>query len=143
MAYSTLDNLLALLPEETLIKLSNDEKGAEAIDTANVAAAIAQADSTIDGYVRVQPIKVPLDPVPENIRDISANLAVYYLYRRRNQIPEAWVNQYKIDIAVLTKIAAGQHALGGEVKPAAGPAQALTHSSKKQFGGSGGLLERY
>ena len=142
MPYSAIDNLLPLLPEATLIKLSNDESGATAIDTANIAAAIAQADLTIDGYVGVQR-QVPLDPVPGLIRIISANLAVYNLYRRRNQVPEIWESQYKADVAVLVKISTGQISFGGDVAPAAPPTQALTHSSKKTLGGSGGLLEGY
>lgn len=142
MAYSTVDNLLPLLPEATLVKLSNDESGASAIDAANVESAIAQADLTIDGFVGVQR-QVPLDPVPGLIRIISANLAVYNLYRRRGQIPEIWESQYKADMAVLTKISTGQISFGGDGKPAAAPQQALAHSSKKTLGGSGGLLEGY
>lgn len=142
MAYSTVDNLLPLLPEATLIKLSNDESGASSIDAANVSSAIAQADLTIDGFVGVQR-QVPLDPVPGLIRIISANLAVYNLYRRRGQMPEIWESQYKADMAVLTKISTGQISFGSDVKPAAPPAQTLAHSSKKTLGGSGGLLEGY
>lgn len=142
MAYSTLDNLLALLPEAALIKLSNDQAAATAIDTANTAAAIAQADRMIDGYVGVQR-QVPLDPVPGLISIISANLAIYNLYRRRNQVPEIWESQHKADVGVLVKISEGRISFGGDVKPAAAPQQALAHSSKKTLGGSGGLLERF
>lgn len=142
MAYSTLTDLKALVPEEILIKLSKDQAGATEIDAGNIAAAIAQADRIIDGYVGVQR-QVPLDPVPGLISIISANLAVYNLYRRRNQVPEIWESQYKADVAVLVKISTGQISFGGDVVPAAPPAQALTHSSKKTLGGSGGLLEGY
>ena len=140
--YSTLENLLALLPEAALIKLSNDQAGATEVDAANIAAAIAQADRVIDGYVGLQRT-VPLDPVPGLIPIISANMAIYNLYRRRNQVPEIWENQYKADVAVLVKISTGQISFGGDVKPAAPPQQALAHSSKKVLGGDGGLLEGY
>lgn len=140
--YSTLDNLLALLPEETLIKLSNDQGGASAIDQDNIDAAIQQADRVIDGYVGLQRT-VPLNPVPGLITTISANLAVFHLYRRRNQVPEIWENQYKADTAVLVKIGEGKISFGGDIQPAAPPQQTLAHSSKKTLGGSGGLLEGY
>ena len=142
MAYATLDNLLALLPEETLVKLSNDQGGANAVDTDNIDAAIVQADRVIDGYVGVQRT-VPLDPVPGLIATISANLAIFNLYRRRNQVPEIWESQYKADLAVLTKISTGQISFGGDVQPAAAPERTLAHSSGKVLSGKGGLLEGY
>lgn len=142
MAYSTLTDLQALLPEETLIKLSNDQGGATEIDAANIAAAIAQADRVIDGYVGVQR-QVPLDPVPGLIATISANLAVFNLYRRRNLVPEIWESQYKADVAVLVKISTGQISFGSDGKPAAPPQQALAYSSGKVLSGKGGLLEGF
>ena len=142
MAYSTLTDLKALVPEATLIKLSNDQGGATAIDAVNIASAIAQADREIDGYVGVQR-RGPLDPVPGLIQTISGNLAIYNLYRRRSLVPETWESQRKSDVALLVKIAAGQISFGSDAKPAAPPQQALAHSSKKTLGGSGGLLEGY
>ena len=142
MAYSTIDNLLALLPEETLVKLSNDQGGATAIDTVNIDAAIAQADRVIDGYVGVQR-QVPLDPVPGLISTISANLAVFNLYRRRSQVPDIWENQQKADLAVLVKISTGQISFGGDVKPSSPPQQTLAYSSDKVLSGKGGLLEGF
>ncbi|MBU1565579.1 MAG: DUF1320 domain-containing protein [Proteobacteria bacterium] len=142
MPYSTLDNLLALLPEAGLIKLSNDQAGATAVDMTTISAAIAQADQVIDGYAGVQR-QVPLDPVPGLITTISANLAIFNLYRRRNQVPEIWASQYKADIAVLVKISTGQISFGSDVKPTAAPQQTLAHSSKKVLSGAGGLLEGF
>jgi phage gp36-like protein len=142
MAYSTMDNLLALLPEKTLITLSSDQTGATAVDADNIDSAISQADQVIDGYVGLQR-QVPLDPVPGLIKTISANLAVYHLYRRRNQVPEIWANQYKADLAVLAKIGSGQIGFGSADTPEAPPAQVLTNSSAKVMGGPGGLLEGF
>lgn len=140
--YSTLDNLLALLPEAALIKLSNDQSGATAVDMTTIEAAIAQGDTVIDGYVGVQR-QVPLDPVPGLIKTISANLAIFNLYRRRNQVPEIWESQYKADVAVLVKISTGQISFGGDDKPAPAPQQTLAHSPVKVLSGKGGLLEGY
>lgn len=142
MSYSSLDDLLALLPEELLVRLSNDLAGAGSVDQDNIDAAIRQADQTIDGYVGLQRT-VPLDPVPGLIRTISANLAVYFLYRRRNQVPEIWENQYKADMAVLVKIGEGKLSFGSAEKPSPPPGQVLAHSSGKILGGQGGLLEGF
>ncbi len=142
MAYAQLTQLLALLPEETLIKLSSDQTGAAAVDAATIDAAIAQADQVIDGYVGMQRT-VPLDPVPGLIRTISANLAVYFLYRRRNQVPEIWESQYKADLAVLVKISTGQIGFGSAGTKQDPPGQTLASSSGKVFGGPGGLLEGF
>lgn len=143
MSYSELNDLLALLPEETLVKLSNDQGGAGAVDQDNIDAAILQADRVIDGYVGLQRT-VPLDPVPGLVKTISANLAVFHLYRRRNQVPEIWENQYKADLAVLMKIGEGKIGFGSSIeKPQPPPGQVLSHSSSKILGGSGGLLEGF
>ncbi|BDD88872.1 gp436 family protein [Desulfofustis limnaeus] len=142
MAYAQLADLVALLPEETLIRLSNDQNDASAVDGATIAAAIDQADRVIDGYVGMQRT-VPLDPVPGLIRTISANLAVYFLYRRRNQVPEVWDKQYQADLAVLVKISTGQIGFGAAGKKEEPPGQTLAASSGKVFGGSGGLLEGF
>jgi len=143
MAYSTKEDLEAILPEKTLIKISNDQSGATAIDTTNIDKAINQGDRLIDGYVGLQR-EVPLSPVPGLIKNMSAQFAIYFLYRRRNQVPEIWQNQYKADVAVLVKMGEGKITLGGsEAKPADPPQQALAHSSKKVMGGTGGLLEGF
>lgn len=142
MAYSTIDDLKALLPEKTLIKVSNDQSGATELDMTNIDKAIAQGDRLIDGYVGLQR-EVPLSPVPGLILVMSAQFAIYFLYRRRNQVPEIWQSQYKADVAVLVKMGEGKLSLGAADKPVAAPAQALTHSSGKVMGGSGGLLEKF
>jgi phage gp36-like protein len=142
MAYSTLDNLLALVPEDTLIELSSDEDDAIAVDMTVISAAIAQGDSVIDGYVGVQR-QVPLDPVPGLVMTISANLAIFNLYRRRNQVPDIWESQYKADVAVLVKISTGQISFGSAVEPAPAPQQTLAHSPGKVLSGAGGLMEGF
>ncbi len=142
MAYSTVDDLKALLPEKTLVKISNDQGGATELDMTNIDKAIAQADRLIDGYVGLQR-KVPLSPVPGLILGMSAQFAIYFLYRRRNQVPEIWQKQYKADLAVLIKMGEGKITLGAADKPVAAPSQALAHSSGKVMGGTGGLLEKF
>lgn len=144
MPYSTIDNLLELMPEKNLIDISNDEGGAETVNLDNVVAAIAKADSVIDGYVGAQK-KVPLDPVPGLVQTLSCNLAIFFLYRRLGMVPDIWQDQYKADTAVLVKISTGQISLGVASGEAAKepPAQALTNSSPKIMGGPNGLLSKF
>lgn len=142
MPYSTIEDLKGLLPEKTLIKISNDQGGATELDMTNVDKAIAQGDRLIDGYVGLQK-EVPLSPVPGLISVMSAQFAVYFLYRRRNQVPDIWQSQYKADVAVLVKMGEGKISLGAADKPVAAPEKVLAHSSGKVMSGAGGLLEKF
>lgn len=142
MAYSSSEDLKALLPEKTLIKISSDQSGATELDMTNVDKAIAQGDRLIDGYVGLQK-EVPLSPVPGLIAVMSAQFGIYFLYRRRNQVPDIWQSQYKADVAVLVKMGEGKISLGAADKPAPAPAKVLSHSSGKVMSGSGGLLEKF
>lgn len=142
MGYCTLDDLRGLIEERHLVALSNDQPGATAVNQTNIDAAISQADKVIDGYAGVQRT-VPLDPVPGLIRTLSANLAVFFLYRRRGQVPEIWEQQYRNDVQVLIKISTGNISFGAAVQPEPPPERALTASSPKALGGSGGMLEGF
>lgn len=143
MTYSSYEDLVALVPEETLIRLSSDTSGADAVDMETILEVIGLGDRVIDGYAGVR-TKVPLDPVPGLIRTISANLAIFNLYRRRSQVPEIWENQYKADMAVLVKISSGQITFGAsDNETKSPPASALGASSPKIMGGPGGMLERF
>ncbi|PID77569.1 MAG: hypothetical protein CSB24_00770 [Deltaproteobacteria bacterium] len=145
MAYSSIEDLKKLVPEATLITLSNDQPGAAVIDEENAKGAIAKADSIIDGYVETGGRPLPLNPVPGLIKTISANIAIYHLFRRRNQVPEIWQEQYKADMAVLTKISTGQIGFGGDAggSGAEKPAKTITASAPKVMSGKNGLLSRY
>ena len=142
MAYCTLDDLRGLIEEQHLITLSNDQAGAVSVDAANIEAAIAQADKVVDAYAGVQRT-VPLDPVPGLIRTLSANLAVYYLYRRRGRVLEIWEQQHRTDEQILLRLSTGQITFGAAEAKAAAPERALVSSSAKTLGGSGGLLEGF
>lgn len=140
MAYSTLEDLRRLIEERHLVALSNDNATGTVVNDANIATAIEQADRLIDGYAGLQRT-VPLTPVPGLIKMLSASLAVFLLYRRRGQVPEIWEKQYQADMTVLHKIGAGTLTFGSpETGREPPPERALTSSSAKTLGGSGGLL---
>lgn len=86
MAYSTIDDVKAACPYDTLVALTDDGAIGE-INAAIVANAIAMADAEIDAYASKR-YSVPLGDaaqpgsVPEVIRRLSAELAVYYLHGR-------------------------------------------------------------
>lgn len=143
MAYCALADIQRLIEDRHIITLSNDDPAAIEPHLPTVLAAIEQADRLIDSYAGLQRT-VPLSPVPELVRTLSATLTVFFLYRRRGQVPEIWEQQYRNDCAVLQKIGEGRLAFGAaKTGREAPPERALTSSSAKTLGGSGGLLEGF
>lgn len=143
MGYCALADIRRLIEDRHIITLSNDDPAADKPNQPAVKAAIEQADRLIDSYAGLQRT-VPLSPVPELVRTLSATLAVFFLYRRRGQVPEIWEQQYRNDCAVLQKIGEGKLVFGApETGSEAPPERALTSSSAKTLGGSGGLLEGF
>lgn len=83
MPYCTVNDIIGRIGEKTVVLLSNDGIPAAAIiDHGNVARAIAEADTVIDGYLSGR-YQLPLAPVPALVGKISTDLAVYNLYARR------------------------------------------------------------
>jgi phage gp36-like protein len=123
MPYSATDDIENQLEEAVLIQLT-DDAGAGAVDDNIVARAIADADATIDAYCQGR-YTVPLSPVPDKIRQVSVDIAIYNLYSRRDDTaPETRKDRYKEAIRFLEKVAAGQIELG-----AATPAKTNTGNS--------------
>lgn len=108
MAYSTQANLNEYLTDTDILRLTDDEsKGS--INTDRVSAAIAKADTIIDGYCRAQHT-VPFSPVPNMIADLSGSLAAYFLWKRRRkgEIDEERENTYTRNIQMLKDINSGK-----------------------------------
>jgi len=113
MAYCTQANILGLINETSLIALTDDD-GAGAVDADKVAAAIADADATIDSYCQGR-YTIPLSPVPPKIAQLSVDIAVYNLYSRSDlEMPEVRKERNKEAIRFLEKVAAGGISLGAE-----------------------------
>ncbi|MEM5789419.1 MAG: DUF1320 domain-containing protein [Syntrophobacteraceae bacterium] len=110
MAYCTLDDVKAQIEEIKLVQLTDDENTG-AVVAARVTRAIADADAEIDGYVGSRHV-VPLSPVPESIRRLSVELAIYNLYARRDKVPEHRAERYKSSVKLLEQIALGKISLG-------------------------------
>ena len=108
MAYSTESDMIKALPEETIEELTDDEQSSE-IHSPFVVEAISKADGEIDAYL-VNRYTTPLAvPIPDIIRGISVDIAIYYLYKRRvEEIPETRVMSYKDSIRTLRDIRDGK-----------------------------------
>jgi phage gp36-like protein len=134
MAYSTLTDIAERIPAEILLQLT-DDADTGSVDEAKAAAAIARADSEIDAWCGGR-YSVPFDTVPAIIADLSADLATYYLYSRRQEIiPEARRDQYRANQALLKAISAGQVQLPGA-------ATAKTGTTRIEVSGNGRLFSR-
>ena len=114
--YSTIDDIRALLPEDELLRLTDDE-GLGSVDTARVDEAIARADADIDSYCGGR-YSVPVSPVPQLLKKISVDLAVYDLYSRAViSMPEARGRRHRDALRQLEGIAKGLATLGTSETP--------------------------
>lgn len=110
MAYCTQDDIERLIPSEDLAVLTSEGGGP---DEAVVADCIAKADAEIDGYLGIR-YQVPLSPVPDLIKAISVDLAIYNLHKRRPLLPtpETCRQSYVDRISFLKSVVAGNATVG-------------------------------
>jgi phage gp36-like protein len=135
MAYSTVTDIKKLIPEETLIQLTDDE-GAGIVNQGRIDEAIEGADGEIDSYLSAK-YTVPLYPVPRVINKLSVDFAIYNLYSRRMEtIPETRATRHKDGVRLLEKIAEGKISIGEATEPTASgsnEAQVSTSSEDRIF----------
>lgn len=134
MAYSTIDDIMALIPEQELVQLT-DDTGAGVVDLPLVERAIADADAEIDAYLAGR-YPVPLAPAPDIIRRLSAELAGHLLYARRVPvIPDSWRDRRSQAQRLLENISRGVVSLGGSAAaPAATGTAAVVLCPERLFG---------
>ncbi len=113
MPYCTLEDLIKTLPEERVIELSDDSDTPTSVNEDNINEVIAKADGDIDGYIGGR-YSLPLTTVPQKIKDISVDLAIYYLWTRRpeRKAPEEIRVKYNDGIKKLKDIQEGRFLLG-------------------------------
>ncbi|MGE4545836.1 MAG: gp436 family protein [Pedobacter sp.] len=110
--YCGINDILERIPNEILIQLT-DDANLGAVDLANVNAAIDRADSEIDAWCGGR-YRVPFAQALSIIAELSADMAAYHLYSRRQEIiPEARAMRYKDNVALLKEIAKGTVKLPG------------------------------
>lgn len=123
--YCSKADILERLDERLLAQLTDDDAGTT-VDDAKVERAIADAQAEIDGYVGTRH-QMPLSPVPDIVRKVCVELAVYHLYSRRLGAPEEWRTRYEDNRRWLEQVAAGRVSLGvddPQGTPAAAPVEA-------------------
>lgn len=114
MAYCTLDDIKAMLPEDVIIRLTDDE-GLSIIDESRVSESIAQADAELDSYCADR-YEVPLSPVPEILRKLSVDVAIYNLYSRSvHEMPPVRAGRYRAAVRQMEGIARGLVSIGPSV----------------------------
>ncbi|MDO8282693.1 MAG: DUF1320 domain-containing protein [Thermodesulfovibrionia bacterium] len=107
MAYCNEDDIKKRIPEQVIIELT-DDNSADEIDPVKVLDAIASAEGEINGYLRSR-YTLPLLSIPDLIRKLSVDIAIYYLYARKvEEIPDTRRTMYKDAINTLQSIAAGR-----------------------------------
>ena len=112
MAYSVKEDITNLeLTETELVQLTDDDKSGS-VDDAKVTAAILKADSEIDDYCRGR-YTVPFSPVPDVIKFLSATIAAYWLYRRRQKVSASMLDKYTKALAKLKAISNGDYSIDG------------------------------
>jgi phage gp36-like protein len=116
VAYSALADLQKELDATKLTQLA-DDNGDGVADAGVIDEAIAAADDEINGYLATR-ITVPVSPVPGIIKRLSARLAIYQLYKRRDVLPEVWRDVRSEAIRFLRDFADGNVDLGISPAPA-------------------------
>ena len=114
MPYCTQSDILKQIAEAAVIQLT-DDSGTGAIVTAVVTAAIADADAEIDAYCSGR-YPVPFSPVPDMVRKLSVDIAIYNLFSRRAEITigEDRKGRYDNSIRFLRDVSQGKASLGGD-----------------------------
>lgn len=107
MSYCTINDIQNLISEYELIQLSNDTSQ-ESINEIVVNSAISYAETTINGYISSR-YTLPLEAVPDLIRDLAVDLSIIRLHSRRfaSNMPESIINREKYVIGELGKIQKG------------------------------------
>lgn len=126
MSYCTLADILGAIPEQELTQLTDDSIPPVMVNQAVVDQAIAAAETLINGYIGGR-YPLPLATVPELVKSITLEIAVYKIYlRRKKKMPsEAVKAGYDDAMRLLRDIQGGKLSLGVdqagiEVKPVTG-----------------------
>jgi len=139
MAYCAQVDILEQISKVELIQLS-DDANAGVVDESVVTRGIADADAEIDGYCGNR-YSVPFIPVPELVRKLSVDIAVYNLYSRRQGAPEGRKERYDAAVQFLRYVADGKAVLPDDAVPESvfdrvslsGPARVFSRETLRGF----------
>jgi phage gp36-like protein len=110
MSYATRADLEQQLRPTELIQLADDD-GDGAADPSVIGRALADADAEINAYMGTR-YALPLPSVPELIRRLAVDLALWQLYSRRDLATDTRTKQHDAAVALLKRLAEGTVSLG-------------------------------
>ena len=110
MAYITKDDLEKRLSSEYLLMIADDDQDG-VLDEQVIDEAISQAQSEVDTYIGTR-YEVPILDPPQVVKKLTADLAIYYLHMRKDNMPEPVQKLYDGALKLLTLIAQGKVTLG-------------------------------
>ncbi|MEJ2671222.1 MAG: DUF1320 domain-containing protein [Deltaproteobacteria bacterium] len=110
MAYCSEDDLLKMIPEAELVDLTVES--GDVPDSLIIADAINKAEAEIDSYLGVR-YMVPVSPVPDQVKALAVDLAIYHLYSRRNLVPPVRQQRYAAAVALLKQVRSGEIVITG------------------------------
>lgn len=115
MGYCTVDDLLLLIPLAELAELTTELE--DLPDYTVAENAIDKAGAEINSYLGVR-YTLPLAAAPPQLRNLTADMALYHLYSRRSLAPQVRRQKYDDAVAFLKQVAAGQAIVDGAGNPA-------------------------
>lgn len=95
--YTDPDEIAKVIPNDWLAQMTDDDSG-EVTDESLVNAAVRWAETRVNGYLSrryilpatINSVSVTLLTVPDEVRDIATDIAIYRVYKRRmdDQMPK-------------------------------------------------------
>ncbi|MDD5212411.1 MAG: DUF1320 domain-containing protein [Sulfuricurvum sp.] len=120
MPYCSLIDITSTITADEVLQLT-DDIGTGSIDTAKVDEAIAKSDGLINAFIGGD----ILDPVPELIRQISVELSIYHLFKRRfaSNMPDSIEKEYSHAMDLLKQIQSGKLSIGSTATEQTAPSR--------------------
>jgi phage gp36-like protein len=125
MPYCTQSDLITMIPLKELAELTADS--GDTPDSQVVDEAISRADAEIDAYLGMRHT-LPLTPLPDQVKGLSIDMALYHLYSRRSVAPTVRRQKYEAAVAFLKLVAAGEAVLDDSGNAASSGDQVLVGS---------------
>ena len=112
MGYCTIADLVEAFTADKLRQLTDDAKTG-AYNSTTLQNAINDGQEEIDPYCRTRyDASMPFATVPEMLKAINVDIAIYRLHKRRGRIPQEIVDAYDKAIKKLENIAKGIITIG-------------------------------
>lgn len=112
MAYSAIDDIKNKIGSALYDKLTEKSDNADVEPEVKANQAITDADAIINSYIRNVTTTIPIDPVPDLIKQFSRDLAICELYKNQPQyIPDQWRDEKQDIIRNLRDISNGAASL--------------------------------